>query len=139
MSTFSLYKVAIGSLLAASFSAAANVAVIVHPSNQSALDIESLKRIYLGKQKSFDNGEIAIPIDLQSETVREDFNKLVLNKSSSQIKAYWSKLMFTGKGIPPKELDNSQEVISAVSSNPGTIGYINASDVTDNVKVVLKL
>ncbi|TMO64458.1 substrate-binding domain-containing protein [Pseudoalteromonas aurantia] len=122
-----------------SFSTLAEVAVVVHPSNQINLTKNEIKRIYLGKMKNFANGQVILPIDLsEGDKTRNAFNKQLLGKSSSQIKAYWSKLIFTGKGTPPKNVRSESEVISAVAANPGTIGYVEASQVTDQVRVIVK-
>jgi hypothetical protein len=59
-----------------------------------------------------------------------------LGRSSSQVSAYWSKLVFTGKGIPPKEVADDAAVVDLVSKNPSVIGYIDKASVTDAVKVV---
>lgn len=115
----------------------ANIAVIVHPSNSINLSKEEISRIFLGKQKTFKDGDSAIPI-AQSENseIYTYFNTKVTNKSNSQLKAYWSKLVFTGKGSPPKKVDNNQEVLNLISSNPSLIGYVDSESVTDKVKVV---
>ena len=87
--------------------------------------------------KSFDNGESVIAINQESDTKSvEEFNEKLLNKSASQLKAYWSKQIFTGKGTPPKEVSNDTEVIKLVSTNPNLIGYVDASTVNDSVKVI---
>lgn len=115
----------------------AEVAVIVHPSNASALDKNTITRIFLGKSKSFPNGDQAVPVNQKDSAAQtSEFNSKVLNKSSSQLKAYWSKLVFTGKGTPPKDLDSNEDVIKLVSTNPNLIGYVDAASVTDGVKVV---
>jgi ABC-type phosphate transport system substrate-binding protein len=115
----------------------AGVSVIVHPSNNSSFDDSTINRIFTGKEKSFSNGNKAIPIGQESgSAVAEEFNTKVLNKSSAQLKAYWSKLIFTGKGTPPKEAANDAEVIQSVSSNPDTIGFVSSGSVTGDVKVV---
>lgn len=115
----------------------AGVAVVVHPSNASELGSAEISRIFLGKMKSFPGGGPAVPIN-QAEGAgsRGTFEKAVLKKSSSQIKAYWSKLVFTGKGTPPKEVDTDSEVLALIKSNPNLIGYIDESAVTGDVKVV---
>lgn len=115
----------------------AGVAVIVHPSNASSFDDSTIKRIFTGKEKSFSNGNKAIPIGQEAgSAATEEFNSKVLNKSSAQLKAYWSKLIFTGKGTPPKEASNDAEVLQTVSGNPDTIGFVSSSAVTGDVKVV---
>jgi ABC-type phosphate transport system substrate-binding protein len=119
--------------------AQAEIAVVVHPSNASALDSSAISRIFLGKLKSFDGGGQAVPINQESSMpATDEFNSKVLNKSGSQLKSYWSKLVFTGKGTPPKVVANDAEVISLISANPNLIGYIDATAVTGTVKVIAK-
>jgi len=119
--------------------AQAEIAVVVHPSNASAIDSSAISRIFLGKLKSFDGGGQAVPINQESSTsATDEFNSKVLNKSGSQLKSYWSKLVFTGKGTPPKVVANDAEVISLISANPNLIGYIDAAAVTGTVKVIAK-
>jgi ABC-type phosphate transport system substrate-binding protein len=119
--------------------AQAEIAVVVHPSNASALDSSAISRIFLGKLKSFDDGGQAVPINQESSMpATDEFNSKVLNKSGSQLKSYWSKLVFTGKGTPPKVVANDAEVISLISANPNLIGYIDATAVTGTVKVIAK-
>ncbi|GHB77624.1 hypothetical protein GCM10008107_29030 [Psychrosphaera saromensis] len=119
--------------------AQAEIAVVVHPSNASAIDSSSISRIFLGKKKSFDGGGQAVPITQDaSSAATDEFNSKVLNKSGSQIKSYWSKLVFTGKGTPPKVVANDAEVIKLISADPTLIGYVDASAVTGAVKVIAK-
>jgi len=132
-----LIKVIGMSLTLLSTSVLADIAVIVHPSNANALDNAMVSRIFTGKAKSFADGNKVIPVNQSSgSAVAEEFNKKALNKSSSQLKAYWSKLVFTGKGTPPKEVGSDAEVISLVAANPNIIGYVSKSAVDGSVKVV---
>ncbi len=135
--TFSkaLLGIAIGSVIC--LSAFAEVVVVVHPSNDADLNKKSVQRIFLGKEKKFSNGKEALPINQDASTAeRGSFDSDTLGRSSTQIAAYWSKLVFTGKGIPPKELNDNAAVISIVSDNPNAIGYVDSAAVTDAVKVV---
>lgn len=115
----------------------AEVVVIVHPSNTSTFDQSDIKKIFLGKSKKFSNGRTAIALNADdSMSFTDEFNTKVIGKSSSQLNAYWSKKIFTGKGTPPQKMSTSAEIIDAVSSNPDAIGYIDKSAVTDNIKIV---
>lgn len=115
----------------------AGVDVIVHPSNAANIDAVTVKKLFTGKAKSFPGGERAIPIS-QSEgsDVSKEFNQKVVKKSASQLKAYWSKLVFTGKGTPPKAMDNDQQVIDLIAKNPNMIGIVKSGSAGDGVKVV---
>jgi len=123
--------------LSASVSAYAEVVIIVNPSNTATLSDKDISRIFLGKLKSFSNGDKAVAVNLKfgSET-RNEFEKKVLNKSSSQIKAYWSKLVFSGKGKPPPELVSDKDVMALVASDSNVIAYIDSASVDDTVKVL---
>lgn len=115
----------------------AEVAVIVNSANQNTLSESDISRLFLGKMKSFDSGNSVLPINLKvGDPIRDEFEQKALGKSSQQIKAYWSKLVFSGKGKPPKEMDSVADIIAFVSSNPDAIAYIDSASVTDAVKVV---
>lgn len=115
----------------------ADIAIIVNPSNSNTLSDNDISRIFLGKMKSFDSGNSTSPINLKvGHSIRDEFEDKVLGKSSQQVKAYWSKLVFSGKGKPPQEMDSIAEIIAFVSSNPDAIAYIDNAKVTDEVKVV---
>lgn len=115
----------------------ADIAVIVHPTNTAAFDKNLIERIYMGKTGNFENGRPASPINSsKGNNTREEFNKLVIGRTDTQVNAYWSKLLFTGKGTPPSEVANDQDVIVTVSANENAIGYVDTASVTDNVKVV---
>jgi ABC-type phosphate transport system substrate-binding protein len=135
-----LKKLILVPLLSMSFMALANVAVIVHPSNSATLTQDDINKIFTGRAKSFTDGKAAEPVNLaEGVAVRADFDQKGLGRSSSQMKAYWSKLVFTGKGTPPKELASEQEVLDAVAKNPAAIGYVSAGAVNGSVKVAVTL
>lgn len=131
----SLTGIAVGCSI--SFFSLADVVVIVHPSNDAEIDIKVVKRIFLGKESKFSNGKEALPINqVPSSAARGSFDSDALGRSSNQIAAYWAKLIFTGKGIPPKELDSDAAVLDTVANNPNAIGYIDSASISDTVKVI---
>ena len=67
------------------------------------------------------------------------FYQKVSGHDLSQVKATWSRLIFTGKAQPPKELADADAVKKAVASDIKAIGYIDKSQVDSTVKVVLEL
>lgn len=120
-------------------SALAEIAVVVSASNNNVVSQSEIKRIFLGKLKKFPDGSSVTPINQNAELdLRKAFDEAALGKSASQIKSYWAKEIFSGKGNPPKEVNNDQEVIAEVSSNPNAIGYVDAASVNGSVKVVAK-
>jgi ABC-type phosphate transport system substrate-binding protein len=124
-------------LLLASQSVFAEMVVIVNPANANTLDAKKIQRIFLGKDKKFADGQESIAVNQSGDLpIRHAFDEKVLGRSSSQVAAYWSKLVFTGKGIPPKEVSSDAEVIDLVSKNPSVIGYVDSASATDAVKII---
>jgi ABC-type phosphate transport system substrate-binding protein len=120
-----------------STTAMADVVVVVNKANSSALDQKTVQRIFLGKDKKFPDGSPLTAINQSAESpTRASFDERVLGRNSSQVSAYWSKLVFTGKGVPPMELPNDQAVIEKVASTPDAIGYVDSTSVTDSVTVI---
>jgi ABC-type phosphate transport system substrate-binding protein len=118
----------------------AETSVIVSASNpNSTMDQATVSKIFLGKAKSFPDGSQALPVDQdEGSKTREAFNSTVLGKSDSQLKSYWSRLIFTGKGTPPKQSGTDAEIKALVANNPNIIGYIDSGAVDGTVKVVHK-
>lgn len=124
-------------LLVTSFASLADISVIVNAANTDSLDAKTIKRIYLGKIKTFPNGDKVTVLTLNDDAPEtEQFRKNALRKSNSQFKSYWSKLAFTGKGTPPTEISNNVEMINAIKSDTSSIGFIDSNSVTGDVKVV---
>jgi ABC-type phosphate transport system substrate-binding protein len=120
-------------------SAHADVVVIVSAKSPvTRLTAAQTTRIFLGKVDSFpDNGD-AVPIDqAEGSAIRDEFYSKVAHKSSSQLAAYWAKVIFTGDGRPPVALESNVAVRKAVANNPKAIGYIDKSDVNKSVRVIL--
>jgi len=120
-----------------SFSSIADVAVVVNSSNADMIDDNDIARIFMGKMKAFPSGGSIEPINYVSgSAIRSEFEEKVLNKSSSQMKAYWSKLIFSGRGKPPTELNSDADILKHISANAGAIGYVDAASVDESVKVL---
>ncbi|MEW5008584.1 MAG: hypothetical protein AB1Y36_04805 [Cycloclasticus sp.] len=114
--------------------ALAEITIIVHPSNGNTMTPKEISRLFLGKSKSFPNGDTAAPLVLNNDTAKE-FNTKLLGKSASQLKAYWSKLVFTGKATPPQRVSEEQ-MFELIKTNPNMIGYTDSSTINAGVKAI---
>ncbi len=111
---------------------AAEIVVIVNPKNPATrMFSEQAAQFFVGKSSLF------TPVEHTEGPLRNEFSQKVLGKDISQVKAAWSKLVFTGKGNAPKEYASSAEVKKAVAADVNAIGYIEKSAVDDTVKVIL--
>lgn len=120
--------------------ARAELVVIVNPKNPAgSLSAEQVAQIYLGRTGSFPSGGAATPLDLKEGALRDDFYRKVTDKNPGQVKAYWAKQMFSGKGSPPRELAGPVEVKRAVAADPTAIGYIDRASLDASVKEILAI
>lgn len=118
--------------------APAEVVVVVSADNP----VESLSRvqltdIYLGRLNRFPNGDAVVPIDQrESSPAHDEFYSRYLDQSPAQIKAHWSKLIFTGRGQPPRAVSGGEAAAELVAGNPNAIGYLDAELVDERLRVV---
>ncbi|MGQ0599883.1 phosphate ABC transporter substrate-binding protein [Aquabacterium sp.] len=118
----------------------AQLVVIVSAKNaNTAMTTSNADKVFLGKVKLFPDSTPAIPMDLPKGDERAAFYDKVSGKSPAQLKAYWAKVVFTGEGAPPKEVDSPEAMVKLVAQNPNTVGYVDKSFVDKSVKVLLEV
>lgn len=121
-------------LLGCATLAHAEVAVIVNAGASAAPSQAEVANIFLGKDKSLKGVDQAA-----WNPTKEKFYAGVANKNESQLKSYWSGLVFTGKGQPLPTVADDAAVVAKVGAEADAIGYVDAAAVTDKVKVLFKL
>jgi ABC-type phosphate transport system substrate-binding protein len=95
---------------------------------------DEVTQFFLGKSQAMK------PLDRpSSEPIKAQFYQKLSGQDLSQVKATWSRLVFTGKAAAPKELPDAAAVKKAVVADPKAIGYIDKSEVDSTVKVLLSL
>ena len=112
----------------------ASMTVVAHPSVADAnLTGAEFQAMFLNKKKSWSDGTKVIPVVLKGGAVHDAFLAKV-KKSASQFSNYWKQIIFTGKGVPPKEFATDAEAIAYIMATPGAVGYVSAA--TDGVKTI---
>lgn len=117
----------------------AEMVVIVSARNPTdAMRVDQVADIFLGQSGRFPDGSLASAIDQPIGAPQRDaFYLRVTAKSPALVKAYWTKMIFTGRGQPPREVRDSAAVRKLVADNPGLIGYIEHDALDASVKAVL--
>lgn len=114
------------------------VVIVSNANGNSTLNRDDVERIFLGKLSTYPNGMTAIPLD-NNGSLKDPFYQRVANKNPSQLRAYWSKMVFTSGGQPPKEVSSDTDVVEIVAKNPNTMGYVDKAHITSSVHVVYTL
>ena len=136
------YRLLAAAILSASLcqaAAASELVVIVSSKNPvTSLRQEQVADIFLGQIASFPGGGEVVALDQNiGSPERDEFYSKVTAKTRPLVKAYWTKMIFTGRGEPPKEISGSVAVRKMVADNPSLIGFVNKSALDASVKTVL--
>lgn len=118
--------------------AAADVVVVVSPQNPlSSMSRRQVEDIFLGKSQRFPDGRPAVPFDqVAGSGAQAEFYQFVSGKRASEIKAYWAKMIFTGRGQPPAAVGNDAQMKQALAAQPNAVGYLDRQAVDASVKVL---
>lgn len=135
----------IAALILASLAAAAAPAepprssyvVIVHPETPvSKLDRRFVADAFLRRKTRWPDDKPIRPVDLGPDSpARARFSQETLALSVASVRNYWQQRIFSGRDLPPPELDDDA-VVSYVLSHPGALGYVVAGTRLKGAKVV---
>lgn len=134
-------KAAVLLLIALAGPACAGGAVVVvvnRDSRISAITRDEAADIFLGRKTVVSNNFTLFPVDSSDHHLRERFYQSVAGMTTLRVKAYWSRLVFSGQGRPPPEL-SPQEAGQRIAGEPSTVTYVQADQVTPAMKVLLEL
>lgn len=121
--------------------ASADLVVVVNSrSGVAAMTRNEVVNLFFGRSRQFFNGLEAQPVDLaDGHPDRARFYQALVGKEVSQVEAYWSIQVFSGKSRPPHKVASPDEVIKWVAATPGGIGFIDAARADARVRVVYEL
>lgn len=132
-------------LLAACFAGSVGMAraddLVVIVSARSAvttLRADQVAAIFLAEENRYPDGSEAVAVDQKiGAPLRDDFYDKVVHRSPALMKTYWTKMIFTGRGQPPREAAGNAAVRRLVAENPAMIGYIERAALDASVRPVL--
>jgi ABC-type phosphate transport system substrate-binding protein len=92
---------------------------------------------FLKKVNEWSDGLGLEPVDQKTNSeTRRAFSLAVLGRSVAAVRTYWQQRVFSGRGVPPPELDGDVEVVRYVGAHRGAIGYVSEAANLDGVKVL---
>jgi hypothetical protein len=101
--------------------------VIVHPSNPNSSESrEFIAQAFFKRTTRWHSGEAIHPVDLRPDSaVRRAFSGDVLQRSVAAVRSYWQQRIFSGRDLPPVELESDDAVVKYVANSPGAVGYVS--------------
>lgn len=120
--------------------AVAELYVVVNAAAPHAdIDRNRLAELYFGRARTFAGGGHALIIDRPDSGLRARFYQALGGMSLPQVNAYWARLSFTGRVLPPLVRRSDEEVLAVIAAEPNAIGYVARMPESGAVRVVLKL
>jgi len=103
--------------------------LLIHPENPAtSLSKEFVTDAFLKRVTRWQDGETVHPVDQRADTgARRVFSESVLRRSVAAVKRYWQQRIFSGRDLPPPELESDDAVVGYVLKHRGAIGYVSAS------------
>jgi hypothetical protein len=116
------------------------IAVVVgRASHVTHVSKDELRELYLRRQRLWPNGERAIPVNLPPDnSIREQFSKVVLGRSTHDLVAYWNARYFEGI-TPPITLSSPAAIRAYLKVEPGAIAYLPVAEADDACRTLLVL
>jgi len=112
--------------------------VIAHQQTPD-MDIKTLSQLYLGKITEV-NGVFLKPVNqVTTSGSRHAFFEQIMKQDEEKFIGYWIVRQSIGKGEPPKELSNDNQVWMFVKENVGSVGYVKALQAPQGVKIIVTL
>ncbi|MEW8506054.1 MAG: hypothetical protein AB2598_05080 [Candidatus Thiodiazotropha sp.] len=117
----------------------AEIAVVVSADLPiKSLSKQQISNLFLSKTNRLDDGKKAILIESRDNRLHDAFYRLISNKTPTQLKSYWTTLIFTGKGKPPRSFSSKQEMIEYMKRHATAITYLDSSEITSEMRVILR-
>lgn len=89
------------------------------------------------RQAHWSNGSSIVVYVLPSKNpLHKAFCQNILKLFPYQLDRVWHRLTYSGYGVAPIEVTSEQELILAVQSTKGAIGYIRSLPENINVKII---
>lgn len=124
-------------LASGSAQASDTVLVIGHPGLPKT-DAATVARLYTGRAVELQGTTVQVVNAPSGSALRQRFLATYLQQDNEQYRAYWTVRRHIGKGVPPRELASSAEVLAFVQATPGAIGYIAADEARPGLNVILR-
>ncbi len=121
--------------------ASADLVLVTAASSPIAgLSRDEAEQLYLGLRTTLNNGTPVKLIDMPAGDLRDRFYLRLTGKNPNQIRAHWSRQVFTGRALPPREIGNNKDLDSILDRSSETIAYLTENSLdSSKLRVLLRL
>jgi hypothetical protein len=111
--------------------------IVTQKSNALAeLSLRDLKHMFLSEQVDGPGGPLIPLQQAPGSATRQAFESLVLKMSPDEVGRFWIDRKIRGQKGAPKAVAPVELLRRVIVSLPNTVTYLNATDLTDDLKVL---
>jgi hypothetical protein len=104
---------------------------------QVKLRVNTLRAMFGMRVPVWPNGTpVKVFVLNDDDPLHAAFSKRVLNLFPHQLRQAWNRLVFSGTGQAPTQVESEEQMRARVASTPGAIGYLREATTDDRVRVL---
>jgi len=85
----------------------------------------------------WENGDKILPmVNKKNKSELKGFVKTFLNMSTNRYKSYWRTKLFSGNGVPPRNVKTTTKALDITLENTGAIFYSFQPIANDKIKII---
>lgn len=114
------------------------IVLIANPDVRTdALGREATRAIFAMRQRTLPDGQAVHVFVLPDDApIHARFAKECLGVYPHQLRLAWDRVVFSGTGQAPNQVDSQAEMIERVAATPGGIGYIERGSLDGRVRLL---
>lgn len=103
----------------------------------SEIKMSELKSVLMGEKQRWSNGtKVVIALMKTSTPLGTLVSKRIYDMSGDEVKGFWLRMSFAGKGEAPKFCNTEEELLAYVAENEGAIGILDKTTDMHDIKTV---
>lgn len=113
--------------------------IITHPRNpNTAIPLSSVRAIFSMRLNTWPDGsQVTVFVLPDRHPAHARFTRHLLKMLPYRLRREWDRLVFSGTGIAPIEVEDEAEMRRRVGRTPGSIGYLDEGLVDENVRALV--
>jgi ABC-type phosphate transport system substrate-binding protein len=114
------------------------VVLIAHPNvANTSLTRDTTRAIFAMRQRSWPDGQAVRVFVLPNDhPVHARFAKERLTVYPHQLQLAWDRMVFSGTGQAPSQVNTQSEMLERVATTPGALGYLEREYLDERVQVI---
>ena len=118
-----------------------SISIFTASKDFSTLSSGKAKILFQGKIKRLDRKSYSLVDWPPGSKTKKDFYKTLINQSEARVNATRAKLIFSGKGFPPKEIkeNNYKTLEKYLRAHKNSIGYAPSSEISKDLTILFTI